>query len=214
MTWRLAKSLETLRSQINALSPNRSKSSDGSIGDEAHASRSSDHNPWVDDRVVTAIDITHDPAHGVDSEELAETLRASRDTRIKFIISNRKIASFDKTWTWRAYTGSNPHDHHVHISVRPEKALYDSVAPWKLTLNPPADVVAAPAVPDLPVLRSGMSGPQVEALQKALNGHGAGLKIDGDFGPATKAAVQKFQSTNGLVADGIVGAYTWRKLGK
>jgi hypothetical protein len=67
MAWRPAKSLIQLRDQINQIAPNRSKASDGTIGDAAHASRASDHNPWVregDAGVVTAIDITHDPDDG------------------------------------------------------------------------------------------------------------------------------------------------------
>ena len=71
MAWRVAKSLLKLRDQINAHAPKRSKKSDGYIGDAAHASRSSDHNPWVKDGkmgVVTAADFTHDPAGGFDAE--------------------------------------------------------------------------------------------------------------------------------------------------
>lgn len=142
MKWRLAKSLDTLRDQINAIAPSRSKSSDGTIGDAAHASRTSDHNPWVKDGaygVVTALDITHDPAHGVDSEKLAEALRASKDARVKYIISNRKIASSAATggkpaWAWRPYNGSNPHNKHVHVSVKPVKDKYDSTAQWQIEL--------------------------------------------------------------------------------
>lgn len=37
MAWRLAKSLVTLREQVNALSPNRSRVSDGTIGDKTEA---------------------------------------------------------------------------------------------------------------------------------------------------------------------------------
>ena len=37
MTWRVAKSLDVLLGQINAKFPDRDKSSDGGIGDEAHA---------------------------------------------------------------------------------------------------------------------------------------------------------------------------------
>ena len=138
--WRIAESLLQLRKQVNALAPNRSKASDGAIGDPAHQSRASDHNPWVTDGakgVVTAMDITHDPAHGCDSEKLAETLRAAKDARIKYIISNKKIAASEPkagkpAWAWRPYTGRNPHDHHVHISVQPEKAKYDSTAKWAI----------------------------------------------------------------------------------
>ena len=45
MSWRLAHGLEKLRSQVNEKWPLRSKDSDGSIGDEHHSARASDHNP-------------------------------------------------------------------------------------------------------------------------------------------------------------------------
>lgn len=85
--------------------------------------------------VVTAMDITNDPKNGVDSERLAEQLRLSRDPRIKYIISNKKIcSSLLQPWVWRKYTGSNPHDHHVHISVKEDKKFYDDVAPWEIPM--------------------------------------------------------------------------------
>lgn len=133
--WRVAKSLLHLRSQVDKLFPNRHKDNDGTIGDAAHASRSSDHNPWVDGNVVTAMDITHDPIHGFDSYKFAEELRKSRDPRIKYVISNRHIFSTQVTpWVWRPYHGSNPHDHHVHISVLPNVKKYDDETDWKTPL--------------------------------------------------------------------------------
>lgn len=136
MTWRIAASLIHMREQLALLYPNRSKASDGAIGDAAHASRSSDHNPWVMDGkmgVVTAIDVTHDPKGGCDGTKLAEALRASRDHRIKYIIWNKQICSSSVApWQWRKYTGSNPHQHHVHISVLPAKGLYDDNRDWHL----------------------------------------------------------------------------------
>lgn len=139
-SYRLAKALERLRAQVNAKAPSRSKASDGWIGDAAHRSRASDHNPWVTDGgtgVVTAIDVTHDPAGGCDAGKLAETLRAGADKRIKYIIWNKRIANREPTggaaaWAWRPYGGRNPHDHHVHISVRPEKIYYDLTDPWTI----------------------------------------------------------------------------------
>lgn len=136
MAWRVAKSLLRLREQINAIAPERSKASDGTIGDAAHASRTSDHNPWVKDGnigVVTAMDITHDILHGCDAQALVDALVNSRDPRIKYIIWNRKkINSRVQPWVWRNYTGVNPHTKHFHLSVRPEKSAYDSEESWQI----------------------------------------------------------------------------------
>ena len=138
--WRVAKSLLVLRDQVNRKAPNRKKASDGTIGDAAHQTRNSDHNPWVRDGsigVVTAMDVTHDPADGCDAGELAESIRGSRDARVKYLIWNRHILNSlpiggSPPWTWRPYGGSNPHDHHVHISVKPDKADYDSTVAWNI----------------------------------------------------------------------------------
>ncbi len=137
--WRVARSLLALRRQVDARAPRRSRLSDGAIGDAAHASRDSDHNPWVRDGdmgVVTAIDITHDPAGGCDAGRLAEAIRAGRDPRVKYVIWNRRIANSSPigssaAWTWRDYRGTNPHDKHVHVSARADKAAYDDEGAWR-----------------------------------------------------------------------------------
>lgn len=138
MSWRVAQSLLTLRDQVNAKWPNRKKDSDGTIaGDQHHqANPGSDHEPHVMDGkvgIVTALDITNDPATGPVSNDLAEILRLSKDPRIKYLISNRRICSSKiQPWVWRPYNGANPHDHHMHISVMPDKSLYDSTAAWAI----------------------------------------------------------------------------------
>ena len=88
--------------------------------------------------VVTACDITNDPPGGCDAGALAEALRGSNDPRVKYVIWNRQIANSAAMnglppWTWRPYTGTNPHDHHVHLSVKPDKAAYDSEVPWTIS---------------------------------------------------------------------------------
>lgn len=66
----------------------------------------------------------------------------------------------------------------------------------------------------LATLAQGAGGAAVIALQEALNAHGARLAADGDFGPATEAAVAVFQGAAGLTADGICGPLTWAALAK
>lgn len=66
-----------------------------------------------------------------------------------------------------------------------------------------------------PVLREGMSGDDVRALQRILIGFGYDLGdagADGRFGPATHLAVELFQVANDLVPDGVVGEDTQKAL--
>lgn len=67
---------------------------------------------------------------------------------------------------------------------------------------------AAGFKPVYPTIKKGSSGEYVKILQAKLEG----LEVDGIFGVATEAAVKKFQGTNSLFVDGIVGANTWGKL--
>ena len=66
----------------------------------------------------------------------------------------------------------------------------------------------------LSTLKMGSKGPEVKKLQQILNTKGYTLAVDGDFGPATQAAVKNFQRVNGLTDDGIVGPKTWEALTK
>lgn len=138
MAYRVANSLNVLLNQLNNMAPRRSKASDGAIGDPAHASRVSDHNP---DRygVVRARDYTHDPAGGLDCHWLADKLVRSGDARIKYIIWNRRI------WqgSWSYYSGTNPHTQHLHLSVVADSRA-DQTHPWNLGV----ESIPAPAQED------------------------------------------------------------------
>lgn len=209
MTWRLATSLIVLREQVNAAYPSRSKDSDGSIGDEHHSARTSDHNP--DERgVVRAIDITHDPAHGFDSYKFANMLLAKQDQRLKYVISNRRIGSGPvgpQPGVWRKYTGINPHDHHCHISVV-EDMHGDDPKQWSIDgVTVTADAAGFVAPP--PTIRPGASNGAVEKLQKAL-----GVTVTGKYAPAseTEWALRLFQVQHGVAPDGICGPMTWALL--
>lgn len=218
MSWRVAKSLLVLKEQIDSMFPRRSKESDGTIGDESHSARSSDHNP-NEHGVVCAMDITNDPVNGAASEDIAECLRENRDSRIKYIISNRKIAASYVTggkpaWSWRSYNGINPHDHHCHISVNASNG--DDERKWDLSGlgdKPKGEPISDPALITLPTLRKGSkNSSDVGRLQSLLNKRGFTIAFDGSFGPKTLAAVKQFQKDNDLVVDGVVGPQTWRAL--
>ena len=70
--------------------------------------------------------------------------------------------------------------------------------------------IPAPA-PRPEILRAGASGPAVAALQQDLSAAGYPVPADGVFGPETLAALIRFQTANGLTADGIVGPGTWAR---
>jgi putative chitinase len=64
------------------------------------------------------------------------------------------------------------------------------------------------------VLKPGDTGEDVVALQNALAAHHFSPgNVDGQFGPATRAAVIAFQNSNGMLADGIAGPRTLFALG-
>ena len=69
-----------------------------------------------------------------------------------------------------------------------------------------------PAEWNWPTFQQGSSGLDVRTIQYLLNARGAGLAIDGIFGPRTNAAVRSFQGSQGLAIDGIVGQHTWSSL--
>lgn len=143
MSWRVAKSLDVLLAEINDHAPGRNRVSDGSIGDAAHASRTSDHNPWVTVNgmgVVRARDFTHDPPGGLDCDELADQL-ADMIRNLShpalgpgaYLIWRRRILSRSRAGEgWRGYTGSNPHEKHLHLSVAVDPRGFDSTRPWRV----------------------------------------------------------------------------------
>ena len=211
-SWRNARSINVLIQEVNAVAPNRNKRSDGTIGDASHQNRNSDHNPWVpppNGGVVTAVDITHDPNGGMDSRALAEHLRklgANGDRRVKYVISNRRIASSRQNWIWRNYTGPNPHTSHMHLSV--SQYFYDDRNSWGIRqafgTSEEEDVVSRS-------LNGGREDGAVHIWQRRLNQSNrtrTTLTVDGFFGPLTEQAVKEFQSVIGVSQTGVIDLTT------
>lgn len=189
----LAPSLARLRTSINTRWPNRDKSSDGWIGDAAHQSRTSDHNPAASG-VVRALDIDKDGLH-IPTVLAAMLLHPAT----RYVIHNRRIYHVDKRFKPAKYTGSNQHTGHAHDSIQHTKAAETDKTDWR----PVSSAFT------WPLLKVGMEGTNVRQLQAYLNGHGFSLALDGDFGPATDSAVRSFQRKwTPDDVDGVVGART------
>ena len=214
MEWRLAESLVVLRDQIDALAPNRSRASDGTVGDLSHQERPSRHNP-NDAGVVCALDVTDDPAGGCAIHEIADQVRSNPHPDLAYVISHSRVAGRSTGWNWHVYTGANPHDKHAHFGVGtgPEDEPtppYDDTEPWQ-GLAGGNGGNGGDVVPSTPrTLRRGMEGEDVRGLQTLLIGAGhldpAGA--DGVFGPTTEDAVKSLQAELGLEPDGVVGPQT------
>lgn len=202
--------LQALR-DATARWPNRNRAADGIMGDAAHQRRKSDHNDG------NAFDLTQDPAHGVDCGQLSRLV--INDNRVTYVIWNRQIYNRARVADgWRPYTGSNPHTHHMHVSIRAASRNDLSPWPWSAgTANPPSTPsqpavgTHAPTYPGTP-LRQGSQGVHVRTVQQRLKALGYAIKIDGIFGPRTREVVIAFQRKKNLLTDGIVGPKTWAAL--
>jgi peptidoglycan hydrolase-like protein with peptidoglycan-binding domain len=220
VSWIVAESLERLRQQLNALAPNRSKVSDGGIGDEDHANRSSDHNPHVvigGQHLVTARDFTHDPVGGLDCAKLRDALIRARDSRIKYLIFRGQIisgAGGPQPWVARRYAGPNPHAKHLHLSVVADKRCRDA-GPWMLPGL--SDVTPSPSSGIYCRLRD--RNDRVMKLQQFMTRTFASYNMyrpTGFYGLATRDGVYEFQRRTGITgpdANGeTVGPRTLAKL--
>ena len=129
MGWVLTKGIEHLRGQVNAAFPDRDRKSDGTVGDLAHQTGSSGHNPDLTgkaeyrdgDRLdeVRAWDMDADlRMPGVTTQEFVDHIRGlpKLSTVLRYIIFNRKIYKASNGWKPETYDGPSPHTEHVHFS--------------------------------------------------------------------------------------------------
>ena len=119
--------------QATALRPKRKKASDGLLPSAAHMKQSptSDHNTGL------AVDLTHHPENGIDCVDFFEKLK--EDKRVKYLIFQEKIWSKEKSKLGnRRYTGSNPHNKHLHISI--ESTMGTDTSPWFWWMNQPKTI--------------------------------------------------------------------------
>jgi hypothetical protein len=112
--------------QATAIAPKRKTASDGLLPSRAHLSQSpnSDHNTGF------AVDITHDP---IAFNCTPLFVKLQDEPRVKYLIFKGKIWSKEKGT--RDYTGSNPHNKHIHISIKDNCG--NDTSPWFPWLGEP-----------------------------------------------------------------------------
>lgn len=227
MSYYLASSLSALRAEVNKRWPNRSKVSDGWIGDASHQARKSDHNPdWTAPGrrrgVVRALDIT---TEGVDVDLLLK--HTTNDSRVAYVIYNRRI--YQHSTGWQPYNGSNPHTNHVHVSIAHLNSAENDVKAWfgSASTTPASSKPAESAGtgsgggewPTAPLVVDGKfwlitkRGYQ-RLLAPAAVGNYRGI-IDGEIGPLTVRAEQTWLKNLGYykgIIDGQRGPLTIRAL--
>jgi len=100
-------------------------------------------------------------------------------------------------WHWRYVAGDSI-----------PQAVLDFERAGGVTVTPtdtptPILVFAYPGTP----VRLGSQGDAVKLVQSVV-----GATVDGDFGAATDRRVRDWQARNGMLADGVVGPVTWKKM--
>jgi hypothetical protein len=106
--------------QATAIWPKRMKASDGLLPSKAHVHQ----NPNSDHNSGHAVDLSNDPANGVDCHNIY--LELQKDDRVDYLIFKGKIWSESKGE--RDYTGPNQHNKHLHISIK--KQCENNTSSW------------------------------------------------------------------------------------
>lgn len=210
----------------------------GIVGDEKH--RGGYHCGWNRRRIVNGTladyawqESTRDSSHKTDAAAaldvgnfavggrtlrgfsvwlVGECARGAADTRdIREVIyspDGKTVKRWDRLG--KRTGGDDSHLTHTHISYFRDSEHRDKTALFKRYFE--GGSAPSSGVP-VPTMREGDSGPSVAALQTALNATvGAGLAVDGDYGPKTTVGVKLLQRRAGITVDGIYGPASERAL--
>ncbi len=179
----LAPALARLRTEVNSEWPDRDRRTDGWLGDADHQARLSQHNPdeW---NLVRALDLDTD---GINVARVLKSLIGAPG--VWYVIHDGRIWSRTFGWKPRRYTGPNPHEGHIHVSLLLDYAAAFVDHSWLTQVRRPAKR-----------WRQGDRGEALQRWQRLL-----GVEPDGVYGPQTAAAVNRLKREQGWRQDGVLG---------
>lgn len=208
--------LESFRQEVNRRYPKRKKTSDGTLGDQAHKARVSEHNPDSDgtidafDMDVNLFGSDNDTGSAAEDAEVRKLIKEFLSKpEAQLVIYDRHIYNPDiqggkARWYGDWSSGKNPHDHHVHFQARQSKEDRQYNGDKVKDAQP----TPAPTKVKASELKLGDQGSDVKVLQRALGR----LEVDGKFGKVTESRLKAYQRGHGLKDDGIAGPLTLKSL--
>jgi peptidoglycan hydrolase-like protein with peptidoglycan-binding domain len=169
-----------------------SSAATGAAEHEAASKAVAEKTPSAVARLQAALHLTPDGDLGPETEAAIRRLQARHGLTVDGVVGagtwNVIGVSGEETLTPPA--SALPHSHHHHASAATAADAGTGEAPS-------ADEGTATG-----------GGNPVARLQAALR-----MTPDGEFGPATEAAIRRLQARHGLTVDGVVGPTTWGLLG-
>jgi hypothetical protein len=147
MAWFKAAWIDPFFSALDTIAPNRDRRTDGTIGDLAHSTGTSGHNP-DDTAGVKAERTDADTRPEVRAADAGIVLRTAITmqqvvdailayppdrNRLIYIIFDGYVYSAGSGWARRKYTGADPHRTHVHLSGHPDAD--NDGRPWQSILS-------------------------------------------------------------------------------
>jgi hypothetical protein len=128
------------------------------------------------------------------------TFSSTQRTRIRSILNY-----CNGVVRWGGDYSGRKDEMHFEINVRPGDSRIAPLVAKIGGATPPSTITWS-------TVKSGATGFRVKAIQHLLTARGQSLTVDGVFGSVTVGKVTAFQSSRGLLADGIVGPQTWAAL--
>lgn len=169
MVWYKASWIPAFFAALDAVAPARDRASDGTVGDPAHMTGASGHNPDdtpgvsaerqdADTRPeVRAADAGSNLRSVVTMQRVVDAILAYPPdrNRLIYIIFNGYIWSASNGWARAKYSGADQHTTHVHVSGHPDADTDDR--PWRSILDlGAADMELSDEIPGVPGLTVGL----------------------------------------------------------